>query len=87
MLILQRLHVMIIIYETDIVSTNMTNVSINFDDKKVRYKTDTHILHTVLLVIMLLLIIAIICYHYTNHRSKQKGTDALTIYNGIMEYN
>ena len=35
-------------------------------------------LHTVLLVITLLLILTIICYHY----AKQKSTDALTIWNG-----
>ena len=56
-------------YVTDIVSTN---ASINFDDKKVRYKMDCYILHTVLLVITLLLIIAII-YHYAKHRSKLKN--------------
>ena len=51
-----------IISVMDIVSTKMTNtiatnVSINSDDKKVRY---CYILHTVLLVIILLLIITII---------------------------
>ena len=45
----------------DIVSTKMTNtiatnVSINCHSKKVRYKIDCYILHTVLLVIILLLI-------------------------------
>ena len=55
-------------------STNMTNtistysiastVSIDFHDKKVRYKMDCFIFHTVLLVIILLFRIAIICYHY-----------------------
>ena len=47
--------------------TNVTNTaSINCRSKKVR---DYYILHTVLLVIMLILITAIICYHY----AKQKG--------------
>ena len=69
----------------DIVSTKMTNtiatstVSINSDGKKVRYKTDCYILHTVLLVIILPLIITIICYHYVKRRSKQKGIDELNM--------
>ena len=55
-----------IIPVTDIVWTTMTNaiapnVSINSDDKKVRYKIDCYILHTVLS--LLLLMIAIIWYH------------------------
>ena len=36
------------------------------------YKMDYHILHAVLLVIILLFIITIICYHYAKHRSKLK---------------
>ena len=40
---------------------------------------DCHILHTLLLVILLLLTIAIICHHYTKHRSKQKRIGALTM--------
>ena len=68
----------------DIVSKNMTNtiagnVSINSDDKEVRYKLSCYILHIVLLLIVLVLIITIICYHYANNRSKQKSTDVLTI--------
>ena len=69
-------------------STNMTNtistysiastVSIDFHDKKVRYKMDCFIFHTVLLVIILLFRIAIICYHYAKHRLKQKHIGALT---------
>ena len=55
-----------------------TNVSINSHDKKVRYKIDCNILHTVLLATILLLIITYNCYHYAKHRSKQKGIDALT---------
>ena len=38
--------------------------------------------HTVLLGIMLLLIIAIIFYHYAKHRPKEKNIDAPTISNG-----
>ena len=44
-----------------------------------KYKIDCYILHTVSLVIMLLFIITIICYHYAKSRSNQKGIDALTI--------
>ena len=66
-----------IIYVMDIVSIKMTNivatnVSINSNDKKVKYKIDCYILHTVLLAIILLLIIAIIYYHYAKHNSKIK---------------
>ena len=65
-----------IISVMDIVPTKVTNivatnVPINSDVKKVRYKFDCYILHTDLLVIILLLIITIICYHYAKHRSKQ----------------
>ena len=70
-----------IISAMDIISTKITiatNVSINFDDKKVKYKNDCNILHTVLLVIIFLLKITIICYHYAKHSSKQKGINALT---------
>ena len=56
-----------------------TNVSVNFDDKKVRYNIDCYILHTVLLVIILLLTITVICYHYVENRSKQRSVDARTI--------
>ena len=61
-----------IISAIDIVSATMTNtittnVSINSDDKIVRY---CFILYTVLLVIILITIIAIICYHYLKHTSK-----------------
>ena len=60
--------------------TNVTSTApINFDDKKVRYKMVCYILNTFLLVNILLFIIAIICYHYTKHRSKQKHIGALTI--------
>ena len=54
-------------------NTIATNMLIIFNNKKVRYKIDCCILHT------LLLIIIIICYDYAKHRSKQEGIDALTI--------
>ena len=77
-----------IINVTDSVSTNVTNtiaeivmstVPINFDDKKVRYKMDCYILHTFLLVIILLFIIAIICYYFTKNGSKRKRIGTPTI--------
>ena len=43
----------------------MSFVSTNSDGKNVRYKMDFYTLYSVLLVIMLLLTIAVICYHYT----------------------
>ena len=56
-----------------IVLTNFTSTaSKNSDDKKIRYKMDCYILHTFLLAIILLFIIAIICYHYAKHWSKLK---------------
>ena len=72
-----------IISVVDIVSIKKTNtiarnVTKNCHSKKVRYKIDLYILHTVLLVIVLLLIITIICYYDLNHRSKQKGIHAPT---------
>ena len=55
----------------DIVPTRKTNVtntaSINCHSKKVR---DGYILHTVSIVIILLLIITIICYHYAKQIGK-----------------
>ena len=45
------------------VSKCCTNVSINCDNKKVKYKTDCYILHTFLFVTILLVIIAIIYNH------------------------
>ena len=61
----------------NIVSTKMTdaiaaNVSINCHNKKVRRKNDCYIFHSVLLAIMLLLIIAIICYHYAKKGQNKK---------------
>ena len=61
------------ILPTKITNTIATNMSINSDDKKVRYKINCYILHTVLLAIILLLIITIVCYHYAKHTSNQKG--------------
>ena len=51
-------------------ATNATKTS---DDKKVGY------CYIVLLVLILLLIITIIWYHYLKYRSKQKGTNKVTI--------
>ena len=71
-----------IISVMDIVSTKMTNsinVSINCHSNKVRCKIDCYILQTVLLEIILLSLIRITCYHYANHRSKQRDSDALAI--------
>ena len=66
--------------KTNTIATNVTRiVSINCYSKKVRYNIDFCILHTALLMIILLLISTIICYHYVKHRSKQKGIDALTM--------
>ena len=58
---------------TNIILTNVTNnVSINADDKKVTYKILCYILHTVLVVIVLLFIIAIIRYHMQGIDQNQK---------------
>ena len=60
-------------------STNvMITVSINSDDKKVRYEIDCYLFYTLLLIILLFKIV-IVCYHCTRHRSKQKGVGAPTI--------
>ena len=65
---------------TKTIPTNVANtVSTNSGDKKVKYKIDCYILHTFLLVIILLFIIAIVCYHYTKQRLKRKRTGALKI--------
>ena len=57
---------------TNTILTNVTStVSTNSDDKKVRNKIGCYILHKVLLVILLLLfIIAFICYPDAKDRSK-----------------
>ena len=66
LLMIQKLCVMNVmdIVSTEMTNTIATNVSTNSDGKKVRYKMDCCILHTVLLVITLSMIITIICYHY-----------------------
>ena len=69
---------MMIDSDADSVSTNVpTNVTSavlkKFHNKKVTFKMDCHILHTILLGIILLLIIAIICYHYAKHRLELKN--------------
>ena len=64
---------------TNVASTKQTNVSINCDNKKVRYKIDCYILQTFLLVTILLFMIAIIFDHYIIYRSKQKQIDTLPI--------
>ena len=72
---------------TSTVSINAVNpVSMNFDDKKIGYKINCYILHTVLLVVILLNIIAIICYHYAKHRSKQKKYWLTNIKWSIMNF-
>ena len=66
---------------TDSVSTNVissvpanvtSNVSINSDNKKIRYKMNCYNLQMFMLVVILLFLITIICYHYTKHWSKLK---------------
>ena len=56
----------------DILSTKTikaieTSASINYHNKKVRYKMDCNILQAVLLAIILLLITTIISYFYAKH--------------------
>ena len=59
---------------------NAENItSTNFDDQKIRYKMDFCRLHTVLLGLVLLFLIAAIFCHYTKHSAKCIGK--LTIYN------
>ena len=53
-------------------NTVATNVIKNYHSKKVRYKSDCYILHAVLSVIILILIITNIWYHFAKHRSKIK---------------
>ena len=43
-----------------ITNTIPTNITTNYEDKKVRYKIDCYILHAILLVIVLLFVTAII---------------------------
>ena len=62
------------------ISRNVTStMSANSDNKNVRFKMDYYILHTFSLVIILLFIIAIICYCYTKYRSKRKCIGVLTM--------
>ena len=66
-----------IISAADSVLTNgsaiaMSTVPITFYNKKVRYKMNCCILRTVLVVVILLFLIAIICYQCTKQSSKQK---------------
>ena len=58
---------------TNKISKNITGtVSINSDEKKVRYIMDCYILNKILLVTILLFMTGNICYHCVNHRSKHK---------------
>ena len=65
-----------IINVTDSVSANVTytnvasTMSINSDDKKVRYKMHCYVLHTFLLLIVILLFrtAGFFCYHYLKYR-------------------
>ena len=57
----------------------MSTVSIDSDDKKVRYEMNYFILHTFFLVVILSFIIAVIYYDFEKHRSKQRDIDTLTI--------
>ena len=65
------------IYVMDILSTKMTNTiakstaSINCRNKKVRYKIDRSILHTVLVAITLLLLINIISHYHPKQNNKK----------------
>ena len=60
---------------TKTIATNdMSTMLKNSDDKKVRHKMNCYILHAVLLVIILLLRLAIICYHYAKHWSNKKAS-------------
>ena len=53
---------------TKTIPTNVTSTLLTAsDDKKVKYKMDCYILHTVLLVITLLFMIVIIYYNYAKH--------------------
>ena len=72
---------------TNTVSTNVAStISTNSDGEKVRYKMDSYILYTVLLVIKLIFIIVIIFYYYTKHSKSQKK-DASAHYQYEMKNN
>ena len=62
----------------DIVSTDVSTIYDNKDNKKVKCKFDCYTLHVVILVIMLLFIIAIICYHYAKYNKNLKETYCCT---------
>ena len=73
-----------IINAADRVSTNVptsvtSTVLTNFHNEKVRYKMDSYILDTILLVIILLCIITIFYYRYAKHSSKLKNIVVLTM--------
>ena len=62
---------------TNGILTNMTNIisadvmgimSTNSDGKAIRYEMGCYILHKVLLMIILLFVVAIICYYCIKHR-------------------
>ena len=55
---------------TKTTNTIATNVSVNCHIKNKTYKIGCFILRTVLLVMILLLIITNICYHFTNQSLK-----------------
>ena len=63
------------IYVMDFVSTEVVNtisrkMPTNSDGIKVRYKIDSYILNTVLLVIITVFTITIICYHFAKLKNK-----------------
>ena len=68
------------IASTKKVNTVAANMSINYYDKKVKYKIDCYILHTVLFAIIFLVITTIIWYHYA--RKIQKRIEVLAISDG-----
>lgn len=51
-------------------------VSINSNDRKVRYKKECYMLDTVTDMGM----VTIFCYHCAKHRPKRKSIDTLTVY-------
>lgn len=63
----------------------MRTMSINLNDKKVRCKMGSCILQAFILVILLLFITVIICYHYA--KTKDKIKTHWRTNNVIMQYN
>ena len=62
----------------DSISTNRlanikSTVLRNFNNKKLRYKTGCYFIHTALILIVLLFIIVIVCYHYAKYSLKIKN--------------